>query len=76
MLTDLTINLLAALIGFSMAQAYSYMRRALSRRSIKLFWTPMPSAKICLFHGAWANLLTDVGEREPVVNMQAILSQL
>lgn len=74
MLTDIAINLLAAFIGFLIAQAYRYFRQIRTTNTIAWFWAPVPSSKIYLYFGAWRNLLSDLGELEPVTNSQDALN--
>lgn len=74
MLMDLAINLVASLIGFLGAQMYLRLKQGFSRRAIKWFWVPVPSTRIYLFYGEWMNLLSNVGELEPVINVQDALT--
>lgn len=74
MLTALAINLLAALIGFLIARVYQHFKSLYDRRVIKWFWAPTDSSKISLYCGKWTDRLSDIGEVEPVVNLQDALT--
>lgn len=74
MLRDLGFNLLAVLIGFLAARAYSYLRQTFSKRISRWFWVPVPSSRIFLYYSGWKSLLSDVGELEPVVNVHDALT--
>ena len=74
MLTELAINLFAALIGFLVARAYEYYKSVYAVRVIRRFWVPRDSSKIYLYCGKWTDKLSDIGELEALVNLQDALT--
>lgn len=74
MLNELSMNLLAALIGALAARIYSYFREVIFNRAIRWFWAPASSSKICLYYGQWKQLLSDFGEIESVINEKDALT--
>ena len=76
MFTDIAINLIAAFLGFLLAQAYAYLRGMLSGRTLRWFWAPgdQKTSKIFLFHGERRDVLSEEGELESFMNTQDALT--
>jgi hypothetical protein len=66
---------LATFVGAGLVKGYEWLTAALSRRSIKRFWASKDSSRrLYLFHGAYGDVLTDLGELEPVMNVENALA--
>ena len=73
MLNDIFINLLSSVIGFGFAQGISLLKNYSRELTTKQFWGNTYK-KIYIYWGHWRNVLSDIGEVEPVINAQDALT--